>query len=158
MSKNSTVSKIWAFAISYGSLVAYLSTQSNANLKTSLLVAAPFTLFIYFTVGLWFVAPIVEKILDSIDRANYQKQSQRNEIASRYDEENEYQRNQQRRYDEKRRDLELEFEHTKKLMELQGSMDQGKLNILRSMQDQLKTNKHADLAALKSQIEAMKRG
>lgn len=93
-----------------------------------------------------------------MDRANYQKQSQRNEIASRYEEENEYQRNQQRRYEEKRRDLELEFEHTKKLMELQGAMDQGKLNILRGMQDQLKNNKQADLAALKSQIDAMKRG
>lgn len=158
MSKNSTVSKIWAFAISYGSLVAYLTTQSNADFKTSLMVAAPFTLFIYFTVGLFFVAPIVEKILDSIDRANYQKQRHRNELISRADEESEYQRNQQRRYEEKRRDLELEFEHTKKLMELQGAMDQGKLNILRGMQDQLKNNKQADLAALKSQIEAMKRG
>lgn len=93
-----------------------------------------------------------------MDRANYQKQSQRNEIASRHNEENDYQRSQQRRYEEKRQDLELEFEHTKKLMELQGNIDQGKLNVLRSMQDQLKTNKQADLGALKAQIDAMKRG
>lgn len=153
---NKSASKFWAFAISYGLLVVFLLMEHNSDLKPALVVAIPFTFLVYVTVGLWLIAPIVEKILDNIDRENYNKQSQLSEIASRQNEELEYKISQQRRYDEKRRDLELEFEHTKKIMELQGSIDQGKLNVLRGMQDQLKNNKQADLDALKSQIDAMK--
>lgn len=54
--------------------------------------------------------------------------------------------------------LELEFLHLQRTLELQGNIDQGKLNKLQEMQQTLKSQKMSDLEMLRKQIDMMKRG
>jgi hypothetical protein len=67
-------------------------------------------------------------------------------------------REQDREIEIKRRELEIEFDHLQRIMMLQANIDQGKLNALQDMQNNLKSQKMSDLDTLRQQIESMKRG
>ncbi len=69
MVNNSTVSKFWAFIVCWGIIISfmYFKTDGQLTLLNSIFVTAPFALLAYFTLGAWFIAPIIKKALDKID-------------------------------------------------------------------------------------------
>jgi hypothetical protein len=104
---------------------------------------------------------IFENFIDNINtsiRENEAILARQVELERQEREDQERERQHQQRLDEKRRELEIEYEHIKKITMLQSNLDQGKLDKLQTMQTALKSAKNADLDTLRRQIETMKRG
>ncbi len=157
MSENRTTARIISFAICYAAGFLYLISDGG-DASSALILGALLGLIGYFVIGLWIIAPIMEKILDAKSRSDYKIQTintnNQNRIsvieAQRYEDEREYLR--------RKRELELEFEHMAKIMRLQSDLDQGKMDRLTDMQNKFNSSKRQDLEALKSQIDSMQRG
>lgn len=57
----------------------------------------------------------------------------------------------------RRRELEIEFEHLKKIILLNSSVEQSKMMLIHQIEKEFKQQKDDDLDSLNAQIERMKR-
>lgn len=72
-------------------------------------------------------------------------------------ENNLYYRDLNRDLDRKRQELEIEFQHLKKLMLLNSNIDERKMQLIYQMERELQDRQNSDLDSLNAQIERMKR-
>jgi cell shape-determining protein MreC len=140
--------KFKAFAAIYCACVAFLYFVGNwrFNQQEQWMTTIVFAFFLYLPFGKM-VARMFQNGIDEKANKAYEEQQRQNE---------ENQRNQ--RLEDKRQELQIEFDHLAKIMMFQSNLDQGKLETLKTMQADLKNAKSADLDTLRRQIEAMKRG
>lgn len=78
-------------------------------------------------------------------------------IMQQQHENNLYYRDLNRDLDRKRQELEIEFQHLKRLALLSSQADERKMQLIYQMERQLQDRQNQDLASLNAQIERMKR-
>jgi hypothetical protein len=156
LSENRTTARIIAFAACYAVGFLYLNS-GGGDTSIALILGAVLGLIGYFVVGLWIIAPIIEKILDAKSRSDYEIQTTTTNESSRRAALEAEREAEERVYFQRKRELELEFEHLEKIMRLQSNLDQGKMDRLAQMQNQFRSNKLIDLNSMKAQIDAMRK-
>ncbi len=96
----------------------------------------------------------------SLQKAENKEKEKNQQLAIKQQEQREYREHRNilsRDMERKRAELELEFEHFKKMTLLKSSMDEGKLKLLAKMEHNLENAQASDLQKLDKQIQRMKR-
>lgn len=115
-----------------------------------LFIAMAITLFIPFVIFRVFVIDGLSKKYEEEFINDYYKQQSLNEHYQ-------YQRDLNRDMERRRRELEIEFEHLKKIILLNSSVEQSKMMLIHQIEKEFKQQKDDDLDSLNAQIERMKR-
>lgn len=139
------------FCIVFALLLTY------ANLNTFKLSA--FLMFLVFCLGV-FCLPyffLRSMIIKPFIKHYEKKLSKQYAIMQAQYENNLYYRDLNRDLDRKRQELEIEFQHLKKLMLLNSNIDESKMRLIHQMERELQDRQNSDLDSLNAQIERMKR-
>lgn len=130
----------------YRNIFEYFIDSIRSLLDTEFIIPHTFIgFFVYLIFGEYFT-----KIFNNIAYSREQKNNEKKQELAIVKE-------QDRKYYEKKRDLDLELQHLEKVMRLQANFDQAKMDKLKEMQRDLANKKQADLEVLRNQIDAMKR-